>query len=85
MKSIETGEPVRVIRKDECEWIGRPKKGFRYDGLYKVTTWREREKRKGEGKFAVFRLVRCEGQGEIQRRLPTLEQARLFERLGDDF
>jgi hypothetical protein len=47
MKSIKTGEPVRVIRKDECEWIGRPKKGFGYDGLYKVTTWREREKRKG--------------------------------------
>jgi hypothetical protein len=39
----------------------------------------------GEEKFAVFRLVRCEGQGEIQRRLPTLEQARFFERVGDDF
>ena len=41
-KSIETGLPIRVIRKWTCDFENRPSVGYRYEGLYKAIGKEER-------------------------------------------
>jgi hypothetical protein len=85
MASITSQEPVRVIRNDRNTWQGAPKKGYRYDGLYLVSSYIEKARKKSEGNFFIFKLVRMEDQAPIDRSLPTRALARLFEQVGDEF
>lgn len=51
--SVETGEPVRVIRGFKNHSCFAPEEGYRYDGLYKVEkAWRE----KGQAGFLVCKV-----------------------------
>ena len=70
MKSNETGTPVRVFRSFRSAKIcpHRPKKGFRYDGLYQVVNY---ECLKAERQIYRFEMVRLdEGQGPIRSGVP---------------
>ena len=62
--SCATGKPVRVVRGSNCCWRGAPVKGYRYDGLYKVTEVWEMT---GTGGFGVysFKLERLPMQTAI--------------------
>ncbi|KAH6678583.1 PUA-like domain-containing protein [Halenospora varia] len=39
IRSIETTNPVRVLRTSKGDWAGAPRIGMRYDGLYKVLSY----------------------------------------------
>ncbi|KAI0365482.1 hypothetical protein BV20DRAFT_954158, partial [Pilatotrama ljubarskyi] len=69
LKSMETQQPVRVIRGWELRSAYAPKEGFRYDGLYRV---KSAEMKKGRSGFqvCVFKLRRIRDQ-------PALPPARL--------
>uniref|UniRef100_A0A6B2L6V3 YDG domain-containing protein n=1 Tax=Arcella intermedia TaxID=1963864 RepID=A0A6B2L6V3_9EUKA len=61
--SISTGIPIRVVRGYTLPSIYAPQTGYRYDGLYRVTTmWKEKR-----NKFVVlrFHLERVENQPPI--------------------
>lgn len=83
LKSIETGKPVRVLRKQGGKWSGCPSMGARYDGIYRVVEHDEGSNDKGD-KFARFKLVRLAGQDEIREERPTEKEKELFvkEKLG---
>ena len=71
MKSHETGELVRVFRSFRSARIcpHRPKKGFRYDGLYQVVDF---ECLKVDRQIYRFEMVRLdEGQGPIRSGVPA--------------
>ncbi|KAI0353642.1 hypothetical protein OH77DRAFT_572770 [Trametes cingulata] len=70
VKSIETQQPVRVIRGWELRSLYAPKEGYRYDGLYRV---RSAEMKKGRSGYqvCVFKLRRISHQ-------PPLPPARLL-------
>ncbi|KAG9229651.1 putative E3 ubiquitin-protein ligase UHRF1 [Amylocarpus encephaloides] len=91
IQSMQTRKPVRVIRSSKGEWGGRPKAGFRYDGLYTVVDYKARLRRQGKGNFKVFRLERNGGfagtdatnQGPILTDKPTRKQQSLFQHASD--
>lgn len=64
-RSQQTGEPVRVIRSWKmCEAVtNKPRKGYRYDGLYKVV---KRTALKEARQIWSFRLERLPGQGQLR-------------------
>ena len=70
MRSLDTQKPVRVIRSYKmCTIVSnKPRKGYRYDGLYKV---KEQVLLKKERQIWSFRLVRCSGQGTLRGFAPN--------------
>ncbi|KAI0328302.1 hypothetical protein GY45DRAFT_1326586 [Cubamyces sp. BRFM 1775] len=66
LTSINTRNPVRVIRGSKLRSPFAPGEGFRYDGLYTVET---AEMKKGKSGFqvCVFELKRLPGQPPIRR------------------
>lgn len=65
MKSFETGTPIRVIRSSKmCKIVkNKPRKGYRYDGLYKVV---RKTALKEARQIWSFRLERLPGQGRLR-------------------
>lgn len=65
MRSLETGEPVRVIRSHRmCQIVrNKPTRGFRYDGLYRVT---RQSAVKEARQIWCFRLERLRNQGPLR-------------------
>ncbi|KAK0113331.1 hypothetical protein ONS96_014196 [Cadophora gregata f. sp. sojae] len=84
IKSIETGNGIRVLRKHGGEWVGCPKAGLRYDGLYKAVGYTVKENDKG-GKFLQFELVRMDGQPDIDMDKPGLAERLSFEKVKDKY
>lgn len=66
-RSLTTGNPVRVIRGPDTDIAWRTRKGFRYDGLYRVVG--EEEERGQPGNY-LFHLIRLKGQPDIQKEKP---------------
>ncbi|KAI6153562.1 PUA-like domain-containing protein [Pisolithus tinctorius] len=65
-RSVETGNPVRVIRGYKLQSKYGPSEGYRYDGLYTVKKcWREEGLGKGGYLVCKFAFVRLEGQPPI--------------------
>ncbi|CAG8961200.1 hypothetical protein HYFRA_00013256 [Hymenoscyphus fraxineus] len=79
LKSIRTQQPVRVIRKHTGQWKDVPKAGFRYDGLYDVKSFEEREQKHASGKYLLFKLVRRTDQPNIDTSRPTYEERAIFD------
>lgn len=79
MTSYTSQKPIRVIRKYTGKWHGAPKAGFRYDGLYRVETFFERDRKNASGKYKLFKLVRNGNQPDIDTSRPTWEERKLFE------
>ncbi|CAG8973525.1 hypothetical protein HYALB_00002851 [Hymenoscyphus albidus] len=79
IKSIRTKQPVRVIRKHTGQWKDVPKAGFRYDGLYDVKSFEEREQKHASGKYLLFKLVRRTDQPKIDTSRPTYEERAIFD------
>ncbi|KAG9315054.1 PUA-like domain-containing protein [Chiua virens] len=71
MISSETGNPVRVIRSYRCPSKYAPLTGYRYDGLYKVTTCWTSVGKNGKA-ICRCRLERLPEQPPIPVRPPTL-------------
>ncbi|KAK7443494.1 hypothetical protein VKT23_015667 [Stygiomarasmius scandens] len=71
VQSYWTKRPVRVIRGSEGNSKYAPAEGYRYDGLYVVTSFSEAKGRSGH-KVCQFELRRIKGQPSI----PTREYAR---------
>ena len=65
MTSIETKNPVRLIRSDKLPHINKykPAQGYRYDGLYQVMGSELLEE---ERQIYRFHLKRLEGQGPVR-------------------
>lgn len=65
MKSLETGKAVRVVRSYRMCGIvkNKPRKGYRYDGLYKVT---RKTAMKEARQIWSFRLERLPNQGRLR-------------------
>ncbi|CAG0885449.1 unnamed protein product [Darwinula stevensoni] len=61
VKSIETKNPVRVVRGYKLQSPYAPESGYRYDGIYSVTDWWMAPSRTGYKVFK-FRLERMDGQ-----------------------
>jgi hypothetical protein len=85
MKSAEIGNDIRVIRSSQLlkKSKYRPIVGLRYDGLYKVESYKEVDKEKA---MYVFHLERCPGQkrircGDNAASRPTIFEVREFDRL----
>jgi hypothetical protein len=77
LRSVETKQPIRVIR-GAGDWHGAPSCGFRYDGLYRATESTVRENTKG-GKYFEFKLVRLQGQDDINTKVPNRKQRKQCE------
>jgi hypothetical protein len=84
LRSVTTKKPVRVLRTAQGRWEGVPKKGIRYDGLYDVTEWHEKQNKKG-GTYILFHLIRLNDQAPINRERPSQEEIRAFERVKDGY
>ena len=82
--SLQTQQPVRLLRssKGKSKWC--PTEGLRYDGLYKVVSSNHAYNAKG-GMFEQFRLERCEGQRAINKFRPTTQEQEDFQRIKDGF
>ncbi|CAD6448220.1 b77b7ef2-fbe0-409f-9868-34181a126fd5 [Sclerotinia trifoliorum] len=83
-RSIETRNPVRVLRAAGCAWNYGPAAGIRYDGLYRVIKGDVGTNGKG-GKFWRFTLRRLENQDPIKVHLPDRETIGLFERVKEGY
>ena len=59
--SCDTGRPVRVLRSSKLDSPFAPTKGLRYDGLYRVTNYRQMENKFGY-RIWKFRLERLRDQ-----------------------
>lgn len=84
MASWETERPVRVLRsgsKDERHRHYAPRRGIRYDGLYRVVAVQRRHNAEG-GLYQRFKLRRLPGQEDLEdiiARSPTSDQKRDFD------
>jgi hypothetical protein len=78
LRSIQTGNPVRVLRSERAKWFGRPAKGYRYDGLYQILRLAQKANRNG-GVYTGFELKRLTGQMPIDTTKPTPHQVQQFE------
>jgi hypothetical protein len=82
LESEEYGNPVRVMRSAALPTSNayRPKKGFRFDGLYEVLSYRVVD---AVSKHYVFRLKRRPGQADIRYRgveaRPTQQQIEQYD------
>lgn len=83
-KSLETQKPVRVLRSDSGKSKYAPTCGYRYDGLYRVESVNYPKNGKG-GLYEQFKLVRLEGQSDIDIRRPTPTEQWHFGRIGVGF
>ncbi|KZL74849.1 ydg sra domain-containing protein [Colletotrichum incanum] len=72
-----TGEPVRVLRKAHKDSNWAPSHGYRYDGLYEVTS-KEFAHNDKNGMFEHFRLERVFGQTPLDdlKNIPSAQQVR---------
>ncbi|KAK0449915.1 PUA-like domain-containing protein [Armillaria borealis] len=66
-KTMQSGQPVRVIRGYRLHSKYAPNNGFRYDGLYKVTACYHKWDENGY-KIILFKLERLPGQLPIRTR-----------------
>lgn len=80
IRSIETTNPVRVLRTSKGDWAGAPRIGMRYDGLYKVLSYTA-SKSEEKGAYLIFRLKRLADQDPINKSRPTWEEERQFEKV----
>ncbi|KAJ8070213.1 hypothetical protein OCU04_000599 [Sclerotinia nivalis] len=83
-RSIETRNPVRVLRNAGCEWKYGPAAGIRYDGLYRVIKGDVGTNAKG-GKYWRFTLKRLDNQDPIRVHLPDQEMIGLFEKVKEGY
>ena len=67
-RNMEKGLPLRVIRSVDGKSPYRPSRGFRYDGLYRVTDYEELTSSNGFS-FILFSFDRLPGQPPIPRNL----------------
>ncbi|KAK5715265.1 hypothetical protein LTR17_016866 [Elasticomyces elasticus] len=82
-QSCRTRQPVRVIRSaGTSRWS--PRCGFRYDGLYEVTSM-QRKTNKLRGSYNRFTLERLDDQDDIDLSRPTSTEVRLEGRIKDKF
>ncbi|TVY33963.1 E3 ubiquitin-protein ligase [Lachnellula occidentalis] len=77
LRSIVTGQPIRVLRSAGGHWDGKPSMGFRYDGLYSAESSTEVTKRDG-GSYVQFSLRRQGGQPPIDKARPNIEERKQF-------
>lgn len=75
MKSYQTGRPVRVFRGSALPEVNeyRPPEGYRYDGLYRVVSWRLLKKERQIYEFKLERLTDTTGiyaQGPLRHAMP---------------
>ena len=82
--SLQTEQPVRVLRSSKAKSKWRPMAGLRYDGLYKVVAVNHAFNDNG-GMFEQFKLERFEDQEAIDKSRPTPREQRLCERVNDAF
>jgi hypothetical protein len=78
--SLGNQKPIRVFRTSRAKWVGAPKAGIRYDGLYRITSSATQTNAKG-GAYLRFRLARLPGQAPIDVNKPTQAEANLFARV----
>ncbi|KAF7877509.1 hypothetical protein EAF04_001186 [Stromatinia cepivora] len=83
-RSIETRNPVRVLRSAGCAWDSGPAAGIRYDGLYRVIKGDVETNGKG-GKFWRFTLKRLDNQDPIRVNMPDEELRGLFEKVKEGY
>ncbi|KAK3321764.1 PUA-like domain-containing protein [Apodospora peruviana] len=86
-KSLTSGRPVRVLRNSGGKKAYTPKKGIRYDGLYRVHAVKRRTNAKG-GLYEQFELKRLSGQrslDDINAKVPSPEQLALFARIKNGY
>lgn len=72
--------PVRVLRADKAEGKYAPSKGLRYDGLYRIESEAMEINQKG-GAYVRFKLVRCEGQKDIDLSRPNRKEREIADTL----
>lgn len=83
-KSMETQEPVRVLRSAGGKTRWAPTKGVRYDGLYLVESMREPLNEKG-GRYEQFKLVRMEDQDPITFKWPRAQDQHDFDIISEQY
>ncbi|KAF7923489.1 hypothetical protein EAE99_006748 [Botrytis elliptica] len=88
-RSIETENPVRVLRNAGCAWKHGPAMGIRYDGLYTVIKGESATNGKG-GKYWRFTLKRLpqfngRDQDPINLARPTKQECSLFEKVKEGY
>ncbi|GKT59803.1 YDG/SRA domain-containing protein [Colletotrichum tofieldiae] len=72
-----TGDPIRVLRKAHKDSNWAPSHGYRYDGLYEITS-KEFAHNDKNGMFEQFRLERLAGQTPLDdlKNIPSAQQIR---------
>ena len=79
-RSFNDSRPIRVLRTGGGRWRNCPSKGIRYDGLYRIISegklWNERG-----GMYVRFKLVREDGQPEIDLSRPNQAERDVYDRL----
>ncbi|KAG4432413.1 hypothetical protein IFR05_012103 [Cadophora sp. M221] len=86
-RSIETGNPIRVIRKYTCDFIHRPLVGYRYEGLFKAVGVEEKNEGEegGEKFWSLFRLERVAGQVGFDLNRPTESERMDYKRVKEGY
>lgn len=72
--------PIRVLRAGKGEGKYAPSKGLRYDGLYRIDSEAIEINEKG-GAYVRFKLVRCEGQKDIDLTRPNRKEREMIDTL----
>lgn len=88
-KSLETGNPVRVLRSSEGHSFYKPSEGIRYDGLYQVMQ-KHYPKNLKRGIYEQFELHRLEEDDEQRsleacKRRPTAREMLDYEKSKDGY
>ena len=84
LRSVETREPIRVLRASGSKWKHAPRVGIRYDGLYSVVSFEEVDKG-DDGAYLRFKLSRLPGQNPINLARPTATEVVQYNRVTDGY
>ncbi|KAH6712644.1 PUA-like domain-containing protein [Leptodontidium sp. MPI-SDFR-AT-0119] len=87
-RSIETGNPIRVIRKSTCDFVNRPVVGYRYEGLFKAVSIEEKNEDEEGGEkvfWSLFRLERVHGQVGFDLNRPTEGERMDYKRVDEGY
>jgi len=76
-RSMKDSRKIRVLRNAKGDSHHAPSVGVRYDGLYKIIAEEKRFNAKG-GAYLRFKLVRQEGQADIDHTRPNHQEKRAF-------
>lgn len=76
-RAMQDNRNIRVLRNAKGDSRFAPAVGIRYDGLYKIVAEEKKWNAKG-GAYLRFKLVRQDGQGEIDLARPDLGERRAF-------